>query len=192
VNKSHELIKDKKFDFKVYSKIIKFILDELLKTLQELHAVHHCYHNDIRLENVILGNIRFVQNQKGSFDIEADDMLVKLVNFGRAKMYKTNNNPPHDAGATDMWAFGALFYQCMAGEPLPINKSIDSLDIKQDYFLKHIINVLPVLPASPVSAIASTPPAPLMDVETNSSSQHLEVQTLESPNLSTLPLSTKH
>merc|ERR1712130_716810 len=68
--------------------------------------------------------------------------------------------------------------------PLYINKSIDSLDIKQDYFLKHN-----ALPASPPSETGPPPPPPLIAVNTNSPSQHIGRQTLGSPNLSTLPLS---
>jgi len=123
VEKSHELIEDKKLNFKVYSKIIKLISWKLLKTLKELQDVHQCCHNDICLENVILGNICFLGNKNGAFDINANNMFVKLIDFGKAKIYTTDaprkhNKVEHDARSADMWSLGALIYHCMTGKPL--------------------------------------------------------------------------
>eukprot|EP01084_Bolivina_argentea_P051060 93927_1 len=145
IKESHELIRKKKLLWKDYSKIVKYIMWQLISVIRYLHKDVLCCHLDVCLDNIILENAQFI---KESYKIN-NEIQIKLVEFGFAELCSLANGDEnktkkafefvkhrlnidneylvspeiykeeiYDCRKADIWSFAMIFYQCMIGKPL--------------------------------------------------------------------------
>eukprot|EP01084_Bolivina_argentea_P203837 348074_1 len=141
VQKAHDYISNNKLDIKHYQKIIKYIFWQISAILHWMHSDMKCCHMDLTLDNVMLKNSDFTENDDGSVIINGA-ISVKLCDFGRAEIFNlyTNNfncvklgsilgeiqyqspnilnEQVYHANKADNWALGMMLFECIFGQPL--------------------------------------------------------------------------
>eukprot|EP01084_Bolivina_argentea_P086488 156340_1 len=156
VETAHNYIQNGKLATKVYRKIIKYIIWQLITTIFWLHNDMSCCHLKLCIENISLQNADFIQQSNGKMIVNPC-ITIKISDFSKTEAFKVNNennnnfyckkyceltergiqyiSPElyneeiYDARAADMWAIGMILYECVTGQP--IYNEIKSIEPKR-------------------------------------------------------------
>ena len=89
--RAHKYLKEKKLSLKEWKKIVRFIFWQISVTLYWLHLDLGICHLDLRLENILLKNAKFIQDKNGNVTI-SQNITIKLTDFGVAEIFKPELN----------------------------------------------------------------------------------------------------
>eukprot|EP00484_Ammonia_sp_Unknown_P002370 CAMPEP_0197074308 /NCGR_PEP_ID=MMETSP1384-20130603/211042_1 /TAXON_ID=29189 /ORGANISM="Ammonia sp." /LENGTH=662 /DNA_ID=CAMNT_0042513149 /DNA_START=201 /DNA_END=2190 /DNA_ORIENTATION=+ len=87
---AHQYIAEGKLKLKAYQKIVKYIFWQLVAVLYWLHRDMKCCHLNLSLENVMLQNAQFTENDDGTVTVNPS-ISAKLVDFGRSELFKVKS-----------------------------------------------------------------------------------------------------
>mmetsp|Transcript_16730 Transcript_16730/g.26563 ORF Transcript_16730/g.26563 Transcript_16730/m.26563 type:complete len:640 (-) Transcript_16730:392-2311(-) len=87
---AHQYIAEGKLKLKAYQKIVKYIFWQLVAVLYWLHRDMKCCHLNLTLENVMLQNAQFIENEDGTVSVNPS-ISAKLVDFGRSELFKVKS-----------------------------------------------------------------------------------------------------
>jgi len=136
VDRAHVLMAEGLLRRKNYTKTVKYLLWQLLATLQWLHEAIGCCHLKLGVETVMLSDADFLAQPDGSYTV-SDKITIKLSDFALAEMFDGDsfkcfkNGPlsPHvcpemfhgaiyDARKADVFSVGHILYYCWMGATL--------------------------------------------------------------------------
>merc|ERR1719242_118015 len=128
-----------------YTVVVKYIMWQLITTIQWMQDVHQCVHLDLNLSNIMLTSNDskeiFIESSDGQIRIHSD-VSIKLVDFGVAEMYRNKSSDfecdkqslsldhcqsqcpnqiegqSYNAKAHDMWCIGHILFELMTGSKL--------------------------------------------------------------------------
>eukprot|EP01084_Bolivina_argentea_P190877 327902_1 len=154
VRNAHNYIDQKQITLKYYQNVIRYVYWQLLIIFKFLHDDMNCCHLDICMENIMLQNCDFIQ-QNGKYIINPE-ISVTLIDFGVSEIFEPGNengfmcskhnlsldnasSPQvfseqlYDSSAADMWSLGHMLHECMSGDRLYQPSELWSeCDVKSD------------------------------------------------------------
>eukprot|EP01084_Bolivina_argentea_P211073 359103_1 len=140
---AHQHIAGRKLHLKRYQKVIKYLLWQLIVTIQWMHDDMRCCHLDLCMENIMLKNCDFIEHKDGGYVTVNPSISIKLGDFGVAEVFENAHmkdgfvcdktdlsvdcaylapnvyaEQPYDARSADTWAFGMIMFESLTDEPL--------------------------------------------------------------------------
>ena len=89
IKKCHQLIQSEKLNLKEYKKICKYMFWQIAANIHWLHHDMSCCHLDLNLDNIMVENGNFIENDDGLVTINPH-INCKLVDFGLSEIFKTH------------------------------------------------------------------------------------------------------
>jgi serine/threonine protein kinase len=140
VVRCHDLINTGKLSMKEWRKQCKFMFAQIIQCIKWLHDVMHYCHLDISLENILISQDAYFDENTGKLN----KCYVKFIDFGLAEGFDLSDNPFYlskkyvgkthykspkvyakkeefRANKADIWSLGVCLFMMIIGAP-PYNK----------------------------------------------------------------------
>eukprot|EP01084_Bolivina_argentea_P049420 90896_1 len=87
VTKAHTLIKNNKLDIKIYQKAVKYLFWQICVIFNWLHDSMQCCHLDLCMDNIMVRNCTFIENENGMYTINPK-ISIKIIDFGCSELFQ--------------------------------------------------------------------------------------------------------